>query len=123
MFLIQYIKRMPTATPGLSAVCTGIMAIAVFISGISFAVSSGQIGQSVFPGVLFALLGVALMGFVGYAAYNTNFFRNWTNANGGYSHAIVRWLGPVAIILGIILFAVMLQIMWIAFKQSFLNEK
>ena len=104
--------RMPRLHPTASTVITGILGIVLFIEGIAFAVTPTTTGQSnVFGGIVFCLVGLVATGLAGYATYDTQYFKNWLRPDGSYGHALVRWAGPVFLIVALIEFVVCLWIL------------
>jgi len=69
------------------------------------------------------LIGLPLLGLVTFAGYQTHFFQNWVKPNGGLAHPVVRWLGPIALILMVIFMALMIQAFLVALRSSFEDKK
>ncbi len=111
MRMAGFFWRMPRLHPTASTVITGILGIVLFIEGIALSVTTTSTGQSnVVGGVLVCLLGLVAAGLAGYATYETQYFKNWTRADGSYGHPLVRWAGPIFLIVALIEFVVALWI-------------
>jgi hypothetical protein len=117
IFLVRPLSHMPNSLPTVSAIFTGILALGLLLQGIGYAASpTGSPGG----GIVLALLGVGLFGWVIYAAYSTDWFHNWLSPTSGtLRHPVVRWLGPVSLIVSIVVFAIMLQIILAVFIAEF----
>lgn len=107
MFILRSIGRLPNTNPTLAALLTGILSVALIIIGLSSS-------NDAWP---FMLVGGVLLALTGYAAYDTHFFQHWrSTASGRPGHALVRWLGPVALVIGLAVAAttveVVLKALW-----------
>lgn len=110
--LARFFWRMPKAHPTASTVITGILGVVMFIEGIVLASTTTSTGQSnVAGGIIVCVLGLVALGLAAYATYDTQYFKGWTRLDGSYGHAIVRWAGPVLLIVALIEIIVVLWIM------------
>lgn len=111
MRMAGFFWRMPRLHPTASTVITGILGLVLFIEGIGLSVTTTSTGQSnVAGGVIVCILGLVAAGWAGYAAYETQYFKNWARADGSYKHPLVRWAGPIFLIVALIEFVVALWI-------------
>jgi hypothetical protein len=103
--LIGFLWKLPKAHPTAATVITGIGGVIWLIAGIVTAVtpaSAYSAQNNVGGAAIFMLLGLVSLGLAVYAAVDTQGFQNWARPNGSYGHAVVRWMGPVMLILSIL---------------------
>ncbi len=118
--LVGYFWRMPKVHPSASTVISGILGVALFIEGIALAATRTYTGQSnVAGGILVCILGLVAVGLVAYATYDTQYFRSWTRPDGSYGHALVRYAGPILLILALVETIVLLWILSVVWPQVF----
>ena len=118
--LVGFFWRMPKAHPTASTVITGILGVALFIQGIVLATSISYSGQSnVAGGILVCLLGLVTVGLAAYATYDTQYFQSWVRQDGSYGHALVRYAGPILLIVALVETIVILWILYIVWPQVF----
>lgn len=117
--LMGFFWRMPKAHPTASTVITGLCGIALFIQGIAVAATPTSTGgSSVAGGILICILGLVATGLAAYAAFQTQYFQSWTRPDGTYGHKLVRWAGPVFLIVALIELIVVLWIVSFAFEST-----
>src|SRR5438132_4660796 len=101
--LAGFFWRMPRVHPTASTVITGILGIVLGIEGIALAATTTSTGQSnVAGGIVVCILGLLAAGLAAYATYDTQYFKGWTRPDGSYGHALVRWAGPIFLIVALI---------------------
>lgn len=118
--LVGFFWRMPKSHPTASTVLTGILGVALFIQGIVLATSISYSGQSnVAGGVFVCLLGLVAIGLVAYATYDTQRFQSWVRPDGSYGHSLVRYAGPILLIVALVETIVVLWILSVVWPQAF----
>lgn len=101
--LMRFFWRMPKAHPTAATVTSGILGAVLFIEGIVLSSTTTSTGQTnVAAGILVCIFGLLTMGLAAYAAYDTQYFKSWTRPDGSYRHALVRWAGPLFLIVALV---------------------
>ena len=110
--LMGFFWRMPRAHPTASTVISGIVGIILFIEGIAVASTRTYTGQSnVAGGIIVCILALAVVALAAYAAFDTQYFQNWTRPDGSYGHKLIRYSGPIFLIAALIELILVLWIM------------
>src|SRR5947209_8622182 len=115
--------RMPKDHPAWASITTGLVALILLGNAV---VSAYKLSQGMTPNgsiqepILYVLGGVLLLALTIYAAYGTDWFRNW-GTPGKLGHPVVRWIGPLVLILVLIEIIVLLLFVGAALGGS--NEK
>jgi hypothetical protein len=116
--LAGFFWRMPKLHPTASTIITGIVGIAIIIQGIALAATVSYTGQSnVAGGIVVCLLGLAAVGLAAYAMIDTQRFQIWMRPDGSYGHALVRYAGPILLIVALIEVIVVLWILSIVLPE------
>lgn len=112
MRMAGFFWRMPRLHPTASTVISGILGIVLFIEGIVLAATPTSTGQSsIAGGILVCLIGLTAVGLAAFAAYDTHYFQSWMRPDGSYGHALIRWAGPIFLIVALIEFILALWIL------------